>query len=176
MEALKEAVAQKPWSPEEKARVLEIIQKGREKKTKKAQFLDEIVYWVFLAMAITGNFILSVVLVPFMLILTGAYLLAILFAISFAFGMLINTILREIQKIETKKHIIPILLIVSLAMINVYIITRFTNKLEVLLQLPTPAHNPILISATYVLAFIIPYLFSEYRIAVKKKAAGQLGL
>ncbi|MBD3304533.1 hypothetical protein GF343_05280 [Candidatus Woesearchaeota archaeon] len=171
MESLKETVAQKPWSSEEKERVLGIIERGREKKTKKTRFLDEFVYWVFLFISILGNFVLSVVLVPFMLILTGFYLFAVLFIIGFAFGLLINSIMREIQKIEAKKHIIPILLIVALALINVYIITTFTNRLEVLLEVATPAHNPIIISATYALAFILPYLFSEYRLAMKRRAA-----
>ena len=107
MESLKEAVSQKPWSPEEKERVLGIIDRGREKKTQKVRFMDEIVYWVFLIISILGNFILSVVLVPFMLILTGFYLFAVLFIIGLAFGMLINSNMREIQKIEAKKHIIP---------------------------------------------------------------------
>ncbi len=171
MESLKEAVAQKPWSPEEKERVLGIIERGRKKKSQKIKFLDEVVYWVFLIISILGNFIFSVVLVPFMLILTGFYLFAVLFIIGFAFGMLINSIMREMQKIEAKKHIIPILLIVALALINVYIITTFTNRLEVLLEVATPAHDPIMISATYSLAFILPYLFSEYRLAMKRRAA-----
>lgn len=170
MESLKEAVSQKPWSPEEKERVLGIIERGREKKPQKIKFLDEVVYWVFLIIAILGNFILSVVLVPFMLILTGFYLFAVLFIIGLAFGMVINSIMREIQKIETKKHIIPILLIVALALINVYIITTFTNRLEILLEVTTPAHDPIILSITYTLAFIMPYLFSEYRLAMKKRA------
>lgn len=167
---LKEAIQKKPWSPEEKQRVLKIIEEGKTKKSKLLHFLDELVYWVFLFIAIFGNFILSVVLVPFMLILTGFYLFIVLFIIGFAFGMLINAILKEIQKVEEKKHIIPVLLIVALALINIYIITRFTNQLEGLLELTTPAHNPVLISATYALAFILPYLYSEYRKATKKRA------
>lgn len=169
MDSLKETIEQKPWSLEEKARVLGIIEKGREKKSKKIIFLDELTYWVFLLIAVAGNFIISVILVPFMLILTGFYLFAVLFVIAFAFGILLNALLKEIQKIESKQHIIPIIFILAIALINVYIITVFTNKLEILLQLATPAHSPVLISATYVFAFVIPYLYSEYRKAVKKR-------
>ena len=169
MEQLKEAVSEKPWSPEEKARVLDIIERGRKKKSKRIQFADEIVYWVFLLVAIIGNFILSVVLVPFMLILTGFYLFAVLFIIAFAFGLLINSVIKEIHKIEAKPHIIPIILIIALALINVYIIATFTNKLEILLQLTTPAHDPLLISSTYAIAFVVPYLYSEYRRMTRKR-------
>jgi len=170
MDSLKDTIEQKPWSPEEKARVLDIIARGREQKSKKIIFLDELTYWVFLIIAVAGNFIISVILVPFMLILTGFYLFAVLFVIAFAFGILLNALLKEIQKIESKQHIIPILFIIAIALINVYIITVFTNKLEILLQLATPAHNPILMSATYVSAFVIPYLYSEYKKAVKKRS------
>jgi hypothetical protein len=174
MDSLKEAIEQRPWSSEEKSRVLDILQRGREKKSKKIRFLDELTYWIFLLIAVAGNFILSVVLVPFMLILTGFYLFAILFVIALAFGILLNTLLKEIQQIESKQHIIPIIFIIAIALINVYIITVFTNKLEILLQLSTPAHSPVLISATYTAAFVIPYLYSEYRRATKKRK--QLGL
>lgn len=169
MEQLKEAVSKKPWSPEEKARVLKIIEEGRHKKSKRTVFADEFVYWIFLFIAIIGNFILSVILVPFMLILTGFYLFAVLFVIALAFGMIINSILKELQKIETRPHVIPIVLIMVLALINVYIIATFTNKLEILLQLTTPAHNPLLISTTYAIAFMIPYLYSEYRSLARKR-------
>jgi hypothetical protein len=170
MDDLKEAISQKPWTPEEKNRVLGIIERGRTKKSKGIRMMDELAYWTFLFIAVAGNFILSVVLVPFMLILKGFYLFAVLFVIAFAFGMLINVVLKEIEKIEAKKHIIPILFIIAIALINIYIIARFTNKLEFLLQVPTPAHSPVLISATYVVAFTLPYLFSEYRKAMKKRS------
>lgn len=168
MEQLKEAVAEKHWSPEEKERVLKILEEGRRKKPRKVRFLDELTYWTFLFISIIGNFIISVVLVPFMLILTGFYLFAVLFIIAFAFGMLITSIMKEIRKIETKQHIIQIVFIIALALINVYIIATFTNKLEILLQLTTPAHDPLLISATYAIAFVTPYLYSEYRRMTKK--------
>ncbi|MBW2973226.1 hypothetical protein KY346_02440 [Candidatus Woesearchaeota archaeon] len=165
---LRKAIEKKPWAPEEKARVLDIIERGRKQKPRRVRIADELAYWMFLLLAIVGNFVLSVILVPFMLILSGFYLFGLLFLLGFAFGLLINVILKEIQKIEVKQHIIPILLIVALALINIYIIARFTNKLELLLQLPTPAHNPLLVSATYVIAFTLPYLYSEYKRATRK--------
>ena len=165
---IKKAIEEKPWAPEEKARVLDIIERGRRQKPRRVRIADELAYWMFLLLAIVGNFVLSVILVPFMLILSGFYLFGLLFLLGFAFGLLINVILKEIQKIEVKQHVIPILLIVALALINIYIIARFTNKLELLLQLPTPAHNPLLVSATYVIAFTLPYLYSEYKRATRK--------
>ena len=160
---MKESIAKKAWPVSEKKRTLDILERAPEKKTKRLIFLDEFVYWVLLFIGILGNFIISVVLVPFLLILSGFYLYAALFLIGLAFGALINVILVEIHKIEVKKHIIPGLLIAAIALINIYIMARLANTLEVKLQLLTPAHNPIYVSAVYVVAFLIPHLISAVR-------------
>ena len=83
-----------------------------------------------------------------------------IFLIGLAFGALINVILIEIHKIEVKKHIIPGLLVGAIALINVYIMTKLANVLEIKLKLLTPEHDPIIVSAVYVTAFLIPHLIT----------------
>ena len=83
--------------------------------------------------------------------------------IGLAFGALINVILVEIHKIETKKHIIPGLLIAAIALINVYIMTKLANLLEVKLELITPAHDPVLVSMVYTVAFLIPHVITTIK-------------
>jgi hypothetical protein len=112
---------------------------------------------------VIGNFFISVVLVPLMLILTGPYLYATLFLIGLAFGALINQILIEIKQIDEKKHFIPGLLIAAIALINIYIMTQLANVLETKLGLLTPTHNPWLVSTVYVAAFLIPHIYTEYK-------------
>lgn len=163
MEKLKEKISGKPWPVHEKKRTIEIIDRASERKTGSLLFLDEFVYFFLLFTGIIGNFFISVILVPLMLILTGFYLYTALFLIGIAFGALINQIILEIQKIEERRHFIPGLLMAAIALINIYIMTKLANVLETKLGLLTPTHNPWLVSLAYVAAFLIPHIYTEYK-------------
>lgn len=163
MDRLKEKISGKPWPVHEKKRTIDIINQASEKKTGTLLFLDEFVYFFLLFTGIIGNFFISVILVPLMLILTGFYLYAALFLIGLAFGALINQIILEIQKIEERKHFIPGLLMAAIALINIYIMTNLANILEAKLGLLTPMHSPIAASIVYVLAFLIPHIYTGYK-------------
>lgn len=163
MEKLKEKISGKPWPVHEKKRAIEIIDQASEKKTGVLRFLDEFVYFFLLFTGIIGNFFISVVLVPLMLILTGFYLYASLFLIGIAFGALINQIILEIQKIEERRHFVPGILMAVIALINIYIMTKLANVLEAKLGLLTSVHNPWAVSVVYVLAFLIPHIYTEYK-------------
>jgi hypothetical protein len=156
------------WTQAEKNKTMRSFQTAEQKKTSFVQFLDIAVFWVALFVAILGNFILSIVLVPFLLIMSGWMLYASLFFVGLSFGLLFAVIISYIEKIETKHHIIAGVFIPALALINVYIITYFANELIVLLKLTTTAHNPGLVSITYVVAFTLPYLIGRSRKAFRK--------
>ena len=160
---MKEKILKKPWPTHVKKQTMDVLSSAHEKKSNLVLLLDELVYWTLLFLGIAGNFIISVVLVQFMLILTGIYLYATLFLVGLAFGTLINVVLIEIHKIEAKAHIIPGLLIGAIALINVYIMTKLANLLEVKLQLLTPSHSPMLVSVVYVLAFLIPHIITSIK-------------
>ncbi|MEM4264055.1 MAG: hypothetical protein QW666_04160 [Candidatus Woesearchaeota archaeon] len=163
MKKLKESIITKPWPVSVKKRTINIIDRAKERKTGTILFIDEFVYFFLLFTGVLGNFFISVTLVPLMLIMSGFYLYASLFLIGLAFGALINGLLKELQKIEEKRHIIPSLLLGAVALINIYIMTRLANILEAKLELLTPTHSPLLVSIVYVAAFLIPYFYSEYK-------------
>lgn len=163
MEKLKQKIAAKPWPVHTKKRTVEIVSSAARKKTKATHILDEFVYFFMLFTGVIGNFFISVILIPLMLVLTGLYLYFTLFLIGLAFGALINQILIEIQKIDEKRHFIPGLLIAAIALINIYIMTKLVNVLEAKLGLLTPTHNPWLVSVVYVAAFLIPHIYTEYK-------------
>lgn len=160
---MKEKIAKKPWPVHIKKRTIEALERAKTKKTPKLLFLDELVYFVLLFLGIIGNFIISVVLVPFMLVLSGIYLYITLFIIGLAFGALINVMLIEIHKIEQRVHIMPGVLMAALALINVYIMARLANLLMIKLHLYTPQHSPIILSTSYVLAFLIPHFITTVK-------------
>ncbi len=137
-------------------RTPEIIMAAERKKGAITHFIDVSLFWVLLVLAITGNFVLSVALVPFLLVLKGAILYLSLFMIALSFGILFSFLLHGIDKLSGKKHILATVFIPSLALINVVIFAILSNKIILLLNLTTPPHNPLAIGAIYVFGYVLP--------------------
>ena len=151
----------KKWTDEHINRTLNIIKRVKEKKSKGIQLLDKVVCWSVLFIAIIGNLILSIFLIPFMLVLNHYVLYIIIFILAFIFVLFFDLLLREIEQLDQPNHIIAGLFIPALAIINVFYMTNFANYLTKTINLSN-IHNPFLIGIVYTIAFIAPYLF--YRI------------
>ncbi len=160
---------EKGWGKAEAKKTAEIIARAEASKTASIRFIEQSVFWAALLVAILGNFIISVVLVPFLLLLEGIGLYATISAVGVTFGLLFNVIIGYIEKLNEGQHIIAGAFIPALALINVYIIAYFSNRLEILLQLPTQAHNPLGISITYVAAFVFPYVIKHFQHLKEKR-------
>jgi len=156
------------WSTTDIAKTQKILAGAEQVKSPFIKTLDSLIYWVALLIAITGNFILSVVLVPFMLILSGYMLYLTIFVVGISFGSLFTIIFGYLRKLETTHHIIAGIFIPAIAMINIYIITNLSNKLIEILELNTIKHDPLSISFTYIISFVAPYLYIRYRELEKK--------
>ena len=146
----------KEWSADLAAKTAHILRRAEQRKPVWIKRVDNALYWVLLFVAIIGNFIVSVVLVPFLLILEGAGLYFSLFFIGASFGWIFSFILRSMEKLRTHQHIMANVFIPCLALINVGIFASLSNRLIVLLKLATPPHNPIFVGAFYVLGYVLP--------------------
>lgn len=162
MDSLRDRLSKKGWSEKEISKAMIILDSAQEKKSAKTKFLDELLVWVSLFVAVAGNFILSVVIVPFLIIMSGVSLYAAIFCFGAAFGMLFTIILRNMERLEAKMHVIAGLFIPVIGLINMYIIARMSNKLIAILQLKTVEHDAVLVSMVYIFAFILPYLLLHY--------------
>ncbi|MDO8740679.1 MAG: hypothetical protein Q7J54_03880 [Candidatus Woesearchaeota archaeon] len=156
MSTLQQRLKQKGWSDAEVARVSNVFGK---KELKRGKF----VYWFSLVVAIVGNGILSVVLVPFLLTLKGFFLYAIIIMIGIAFGSLFNLLLKDIETADEKQHVIAWVFIPAIAIINIYFMTDMANYLIKLLKLTNPLQDPFFVSIVYVFSFSIPYLIAMAR-------------
>jgi hypothetical protein len=163
MKDYSQALAGKGWGRAEIKRASDVLAHAEMAKSPSMQVLEQAAFWVALLTAIIGNFILSVVLVPFLLLLSGIGLYLAIFVIGVAFGTLFNVLIGYIENLGEGQHIIAGAFIPALALINIYIITHFSNKLEILLQLTTPPHSPLAVSVTYVIAFVLPYLTQHFQ-------------
>ena len=159
MKSLASRLREKGWTQEEIDHAVAIIDESKKHKPKITVVLDQLVYWIALILAIIGNIVLSVVLIPFLLVLNNIQLYIFVVILASSFGLLFSQILKDIEGLDKKHHVIAGIFIPALALINVYVMVNLANYLDKIFKLSKVEHNPVLISIVYVVFFIFPYIF-----------------
>ena len=81
--------------------------------------------------------------------------------------MLFNFLVWDVEEHLTKKHhLIAGIIIPVLAVFNLYMVTKISNSINTVFKITSVRENPLTISAFYVIAFLLPYLWTLF---VKKK-------
>ena len=169
MNDLTQRLKQKGWSDDDIYKAIAIIERGKERKPKKSSFFDSIMYWLVLLVALIGNFIISIILIPFLVAMHGISLYTIIIVIGFAFGAFFDLLIRDIEKIQNKDVIIAGIFLPLLALINVILMVNFSNDLQEVIGLTNIQHSPIIVGAVYVIAFILPYIIRSLFLYGKSK-------
>ena len=164
MKNIKHKLTEKGWSKKHINEAIAIIEKAKKNKHHKIKLLDKSVYYISLVVAITGNFIISVALIPMLLALKGIVLYITVITIALAFGLLFELLLRTMEHLETKHHIFFGVIIPIIAIINFVNIVIFSNRIETIIKIQNP-QNPLLIGLIYTISFIVPY--AVYQIFLK---------
>ena len=94
-EGIYSKLGSKGWSREDLIKANNIFQSAQEKKHHMVKLLDEFIYWFVLIVAIIGNLIVSVVLVPFLLVFHAIFLYGIISVIALTFGFLFIVIIDD---------------------------------------------------------------------------------
>lgn len=150
----------KGWTLEEIKKLSEISARAKEKKSPFVKFLDKSVYWLFLSIAIIGNLVISVILVPFMIFFTGLPLYSIVAILGIAFGLFLDHIIHDMEHLAPKHHILAGVFIIALAAITLLYMTMFTKNLIRVAGLKTE-QDPMMIGIVYTVSLIIPYLITK---------------
>ncbi|MBW2967754.1 hypothetical protein KY362_04665 [Candidatus Woesearchaeota archaeon] len=156
--SLRQRLVEKGWSEEEIEKTMHIMF-SPEKRDKHAHYIASthpIIYWVGLFIAIIGNILLSVTLIPFLMILSSAQLYIILGVVGAIFGAMFNHILRDIEHVDEKHHVMAGVFIPGVALITVYMMTTVANAFNEVINNPNP-HNAIILSVIYIVCFSAPY-------------------
>ena len=165
MEELKDRLVEKTWDKDDIEKTIRIVKEARERKHPAIKFLDKTVYWTALIVAIIGNFIISISLVPSLMALKSFQLFLVIVVLGVSFGLLFELLVRSIEHLETRHHVFLGILIPITAIINFFIITLMANSLEEVLKINNP-HNPYVVGVVYAAAFIFPFVF--YKAFLKK--------
>ncbi len=159
---LRKRLEDKGWEPEYIEKAVSVIEENNKARGSIITKLDRLVYWIAMIVAIVGNFIISIILVPFLVSITNKIALGIIiFCIAMSFGFLFNVLLRDIKEIDSQHYIVSDIFIPALALINTFVITNVANHFINLLNIQT-AHNPVYIGVIYVSGFVIPYLADKF--------------
>ncbi len=159
MRELHTRLTKRGWSEQDIHTALNIVRESESKKSNFIRALDRFVSWLFLIIAVLGSFIISAILVPLLIVMQGIFLYVVLFIAGLFFGTIILSVLVHLRHIKT--FITPYFFIPLIALLNTYIITLFSNDLIKTLQLHTLEHSPALVTFVYLIAFLLPQLFSR---------------
>ncbi len=154
---------EKGWKKSDINKTLKIIEKAKESKHPKIKLLDKAVYWLSLLLAIIGNFVISLALIPELLVLEGLQLYLITATLGVSFGMLFELLVRTIENLKARHHLLLSIIIPLLAVIN-FVIVSINMKRLVGIDNP---QNPVIVGIVYALSFILPYLV--YQLFFKNK-------
>jgi len=170
LKGLKERLIERGWSEAEAHRVHEIMhsKENVEKHITIKQNMNLTLYWMSLIVLTICNLLVSLVLIPFLLVLKSFFVDIIAVILGVVFGLLFNLVINDIEHIEIKHHLVAAVFIPSLAIVNVFIMVNVANRFAEILKLDIH-RNPLIISILYATAFIVPYIITVVRNDVFKK-------
>ena len=164
MADITENLRKKGWSNEEIEKTIDIMD-SEEKQQKHVQMkkdMNKVIYWTVLLVLTIGNFLISIIMIPFLLLLETYQVEVIVITIGLVFGLLFNLIIRDIEHIEPKHHLGAAVFIPALAIINIFVMVSVANSFSARLSLET-SKNPVVVSLFYIGAFILPYVLSSLK-------------
>lgn len=150
----------KGWSKEDISKAEKIInERVKKDKSGTLPYANRSVFWTMFFVIIIGNIIISILMIPFLLVLNLPFLDFIIIVLGLSFGFLFNFLITDIRHITFKHHLIAGIIIPLVAIVNFFFMTTIANNLNDYLEVSNIRQNPYTISIIYMVAFILPYLF-----------------
>lgn len=129
--------------------------------------LLKFVYYLTLFVMIFLIFFLSIIAVPFLMLMKTFSLFVFLFLLGASFGTVFDIVLYILEKIQKPKFM-PEIFIPAIALISTFIITHFSNDLAKYSGLRM--HDPLLVSIAYAGAFVLPYIIHKINFPEKSSS------
>ena len=160
----KEELRKKGWKEKDIKETEKIIMRRHlHDKSRTTVYFNRVIYWMAILVIIASNFIVSLVLVPFLLVLDKISLDIFVIIIGIGIGLIYNFLLLDLEHIEKKHHILSTIIIPIIALFNISLMVKVGDSINDLLQISNVRENPWVVSIIYVTAFLIPFLYSLIR-------------
>ena len=127
-----------------------------------------LLYWIGLVVAVISNFIFAVAFIPFMMMLNSMQVYVILAVVGYIFGAIFNVIIKDIEHIDTKHHILAGAFIPAVALVTIYLMTQVSNKFSTVIPDPN-MHNPLIVSMIYLVTFSAPYVIYKVKDLIEER-------
>ena len=134
-----------------------------EKATHYDLFFSNMIFWSALVIIIIANVLISVILVPFLIVLNSWVLYTIIVVLAATIGFLYNFLINDIEHLGKRHHRLASIIIPLLALGNIIVMVLASNRFIADLKIRNDAHNPWLVGLVFVIAFIVPYLIDQLR-------------
>src|SRR3989344_3143247 len=146
---------QKGWSDQD-VRHAEVV---LERSEKSDVFFSRIVFWTALVVIILGNFMASLLLIPFLVVFNTTMLYVVTVFLGGAIGFLYNFLINDVEHLETKHHLFATILIPLIAIINIFLVVIVSNTLISESNLKNDVHSPLITALIFAIALLLPYTF-----------------
>ncbi len=164
MENLVKRLEKRGWGKKDIENAVGVIHNAKQLKTPETRFLEKRIYWILLAVILAANFAISIGLFPILMVLNGAFLYFIVALLGIVFGLLFELVIRSIEHLEKKHHLILAVFIPVIALVNLFVVNNISNNVIESLNLEN-THNSIAIALVYAASFVLPYIL--YRFVLK---------
>ena len=132
-----------------------------ERATRYDQHFSKIVFWSALVVIVFANVIVSLILIPFLMVLTPGLLYALIIVLAGTVGYLYNFLITDIGHLQRKHHLWAGILVPLLAIANMLVIVWLSNRFIGELRVKNLPHNLWIASLVFAVAFILPYVVSR---------------
>jgi hypothetical protein len=149
---------EKGWSEEEIIKAESALNRAE----KQDIHFSKIVFWSALIVTIFGNFIVSLILIPFLIVLNKWVLYAIVVLLAGSIGFLYKLLIMDIGHLEKKHHLFASILVPLIALINMVGMVLVSNRFIRDLNVENVQHNPIIVAIVFAVVLILPYVLSKF--------------
>jgi len=144
------------WSEEQINHTKQVILEAEKKKHPKLKLLEEIIEWIILTTIVLSSIAGAWLIEPLLFVLTEKGALIAIGISGIIFGSFASMIIKQIDKLETKHHLIISLTIPLSAIITSIVITKQTQSIIKLVDSGLN-HNPYWLGIVYAICTLIPY-------------------
>ena len=155
----KEDLLKKGWEEAEIKKAENIL----DKVERHDLFFSKITFWSALVVIIFANLLISLVLIPFLIVLDSWVLYSTIAILALVIGFLYDLLVTDIKILERKHHLLAGLIIPFLALINIVVMVLVSNKFIADLNISNQPHKPWLLGLIFAIALMIPYLITRIR-------------
>ena len=147
----------KGWNDSEIKKAEEILEKTHQHDL----FYSKMVFWSALVVIIFANLIVSLVLIPFLIVLNKWVLYSIVILLAGSIGFLYKLLIMDIGHLEKKHHIAASIIVPLIAIANIIGMVLVSNKFIRDIKVENVQHNPIIVAIVFAVVLILPYFLHQ---------------